>query len=53
MMHNFWALPDPAQRLLEIGHFMSNMALLGGTLMMVAIPPPWPYTLTLRRRVRA
>ena len=52
-MHNFWAISDTAQRMLEMGHFLSNMALLGGTLMMVAIPTPWPYSLELRRPIRA
>lgn len=53
MMHNFWALTNPTERLNEMGHFLSNAALLGGTLMMFALPRPWPYSLDLGRRVRA
>jgi uncharacterized membrane protein YphA (DoxX/SURF4 family) len=52
IMHNFWALSNPTERLNEMGHFLSNTALLGGTLMMFALPSPWPYSLELRRRVR-
>lgn len=34
MMHNFWALTDPMERMNEMGRFLSNAALLGGTFMM-------------------
>src|SRR5437588_93758 len=37
-MHNFWAETDPTQRMNDMGHFMKNMALMGATLMLVAIP---------------
>jgi len=53
MMHNFWALTNPMDRLNEMGRFLSNAALLGGTLMMFAVPRPWPYSVELRRRIRA
>jgi putative oxidoreductase len=53
MMHNFWALTDPIERLNEMGRFLSNAALLGGTFMMFAVPRPWPYSVELRRRIRA
>lgn len=36
----------------ETGRFLSNAALLGGTLMMFALPRPWPYRLELRNRVK-
>src|SRR5688572_25746919 len=35
VMHNFWDLADPAQRMNEMGQFMKNMALLGSSLMML------------------
>jgi len=44
---------DPAQRVDEMGHFMKNMAMLGGALMIVAVPRPWPYSLEARRRLFA
>ena len=53
VMHNFWDIADPAQRINEMGHFMKNMALLGGTLMTVAVPRPWPYSVARGRRVVA
>lgn len=50
-MHNFWSLTDPAARAAEMGNFMKNTALAGATLMFVAIPQPWPYSVGMRRRV--
>ena len=52
IMHDFWALTNPTDRMNEMGHFLSNAALLGGTLMMFAIPQPWSYSVSLRRRAR-
>ena len=51
LMHNFWDISDPVQRLNEMGHFMKNMALFGGSLIMLAVPRPWPYSVEGRRRV--
>jgi uncharacterized membrane protein YphA (DoxX/SURF4 family) len=51
VMHNFWAVPDPAQRMAEMVNFTKNMALLGGVLMLLGVPQPWPYSLEYRRRV--
>jgi len=45
MMHNFWAIPDPQQKMMEQVNFMKNMALFGAALMMLAIGEPWPYSL--------
>jgi uncharacterized membrane protein YphA (DoxX/SURF4 family) len=50
VMHNFWALSNSTDRMNEMGHLLSNTALLGGTLMF-ALPRPWPYSLDLRRRM--
>src|ERR1044071_7722850 len=52
-MHNFWTETDPMQRMNEMGNFLKNVALLGGTLMLLAIPRPWPYSLESRRRIAA
>jgi putative oxidoreductase len=49
LMHNFWDISDPAQRMNEMGNFMRNLALFGGSLMMLAVPVPWPYSLDQRR----
>lgn len=53
VMHNFWDVPDPAQRMNEMAHLLKNMALLGGVMMMAAVPRPWPYSLERRRRLVA
>ena len=52
VMHDFWVMTNPTDRANEMGHFLSNAALLGGTLMMFAIPQPWPYSVHVRRRAR-
>jgi len=46
MMHNFWAVADPMQRALEMVNFLKNMALLGSALMFLAIPQPWPFSVS-------
>lgn len=51
VMHNFWDMADPAQRMNEMAHFMKNMALLGSVMMMAVVPRPWPYSLERRRRI--
>jgi uncharacterized membrane protein YphA (DoxX/SURF4 family) len=45
MMHNFWSETDPMMRLNQMVHFMKNLALLGSSLMFLAIPEPWPLSL--------
>jgi uncharacterized membrane protein YphA (DoxX/SURF4 family) len=52
-MHAFWADTDPSQRVNDLTNFTKNMALMGGTLMLVAIPRPWPYSVETRRSVGA
>jgi uncharacterized membrane protein YphA (DoxX/SURF4 family) len=51
MMHNFWDIADPVQRIAEIAHFGKNVALLGGTLLMLGVPRPWPYSFERRRPI--
>lgn len=45
VMHNFWTVTDPTQRLGEFINFTKNMALLGAALTLLAIPEPWPYSI--------
>jgi putative oxidoreductase len=56
-MHAFWTDTNAAARMADTINFTKNMALLGSSLMFLAIPKPWPYSvggrLGLRRRVRA
>lgn len=43
-MHNFWAVSDPAMKMMEMVNFMKNMALLGAALMTLGVTN-WPYSL--------
>jgi putative oxidoreductase len=43
MMHNFWAA-GPAEKQNQLINFMKNVALLGASLMFLAIPQPWPFS---------
>jgi uncharacterized membrane protein YphA (DoxX/SURF4 family) len=49
-MHPFWADTNAGARMADMVNFTKNMALLGSSLMFLAIPEPWPYS--LRRTVR-
>jgi putative oxidoreductase len=42
VMHAFWKVEDPNQRMNEEVNFTKNMALLGGALALMAIEEPWP-----------
>ncbi len=44
-MHNFWTIQDPMQKMAEKVNFLKNFALLGASLMFLAIPEPWVYGL--------
>ena len=43
-MHNFWIEKDPMQKMGQRVNFLKNVALLGSTLMFLAIPRPWPHS---------
>jgi len=45
LIHDFWNIADPGQRLGEVVNFTKNAALMGATLMMLLLPRPWPYSL--------
>lgn len=45
VMHNFWSITDPQQRMVEMISFMKNMALLGSALMFLGIATPWAFSL--------
>jgi uncharacterized membrane protein YphA (DoxX/SURF4 family) len=44
-MHDFWAVQDPMAKMGEMVNFTKNTALLGSSLMFLAIPQPWPFSL--------
>ena len=45
MMHNFCAIEDQTMKMNDMVMFTKNMALLGYTLVLLAIPQPWPFSL--------
>jgi putative oxidoreductase len=48
-MHAFWAISDPGLAQLQQVHFMKNLALMGGTLLLMYFGPG-PFSLDARRR---
>lgn len=44
-MHNFWTDTDPNMKMANMVNFMKNMALVGASLMTLAIPQPWVWSL--------
>ena len=44
MMHAFWAVKDPQAAMMDRVQFGKNIALLGGVLMLLAIPRPWVWS---------
>jgi len=51
IMHAFWADIDPMQRQANIVNFSKNVGLLGSSLMFLAVPRPWPYSVERRLRL--
>jgi len=47
VMHNFWSVQDPSQRLNEMVNFTKNMALLGGALALMGMEEPWPASVPI------
>lgn len=45
MMHAFWKVQEPMAKMGETINFTKNLALLGATLMLLAIPQPWSLSL--------
>lgn len=47
IMHNFWAVSDQQMKIIDMINFTKNLALVGATLMFLAIPRPWPLSIAL------
>ncbi|MBI2096385.1 MAG: DoxX family membrane protein [Candidatus Taylorbacteria bacterium] len=45
VMHAFWKVADPMQRMGEMVNFNKNIALLGAALAFLFIPEPWPLSI--------
>lgn len=43
-MHAFWNIADPMAKMGDMVNFTKNMALLGASLMLLAIPTPWAFS---------
>jgi uncharacterized membrane protein YphA (DoxX/SURF4 family) len=42
VMHDFWAVEDPNQRMVETIQFTKNLAMLGAALALMGMEEPWP-----------
>jgi putative oxidoreductase len=42
IMHDFWRVQDPNQRMNEMINFTKNLALLGAAAALMAVEEPWP-----------
>ena len=51
IMHPFWADRNVAQQQADLINFTKNVGLLGSSLMFLAVPRPWPYSLERRLRL--
>jgi putative oxidoreductase len=50
VMHNFWSVQDPNQRMNEMVHFSKNMALLGSALALMGMDEPWPASIPVGQK---
>ncbi len=44
MMHNYWKVEDPQQRMNDEINFFKNMALAGGAIALAGVEEPWPVS---------
>lgn len=49
VMHDFWAIADPQASSAQLANFTRNLALLGASLALLAVPTPWPWSLDSAR----
>ena len=47
VMHNFWSVQEPSQRMNEMINFSKNMALLGSALALMGVDEPWPISVPI------
>ena len=47
VMHDFWRIQDPNQRMNEMINFTKNMALLGGAVALMGVEEPWPASVPI------
>jgi putative oxidoreductase len=44
IMHDFWRMEDPNQRMNDMVNFTKNLALMGGAAALMAVEEPWPLS---------
>ncbi len=49
VMHNFWKIEDPNQRMNDMINFSKNMALLGAAVALMGVEEPWPASVPVAR----
>ena len=49
IMHDFWSVQEPNQRMNEMINFSKNMALLGSALALMGVDEPWPASVPISR----
>lgn len=47
VMHNFWSVQEPNERMNEMINFSKNMALLGSALALMGVDEPWPVSVPI------
>lgn len=52
MMHDFWRVEDPNQRMNEMIHFSKNLAMLGAATALMAVEEPWPASVPIAQPSR-
>src|ERR1051325_6204814 len=52
-MHAFWQEKTAQAQMMQMVNFTKNFALMGCSLMFLAIPRPWPWSLRTARRLPA
>lgn len=50
VMHDFWRMEDPTQRMHEMVNFTKNLALLGGALALLGVDEPWPVSVPISQK---
>jgi putative oxidoreductase len=49
IMHDFWRMEDPNQRMNDMINFTKNMALLGGAAALMGVEEPWPASVPVAK----
>lgn len=50
IMHDFWRIKEPNQKMNDMINFSKNLALLGGTLALMSVTEPWPASVPVAQR---